>query len=82
MTYANRAERAKALAEAAPVTPMDVLSARALMRRGHDLKSASALIGITPSSRLDLAIWNHLGTPDEDLIAAKPKRRKRYQPDF
>ena len=82
MTYASRADRARVAVEAAPVSAMEIVTARALMRRGLGLKEAATRIGVTPSSKLDLALWNHLGTPDEDLIASKPRRPKRYMPEF
>lgn len=70
MTYASKEERDVSLANVAPVRLSEIIEARQLMRGGMSMKEAADRIGIVPSGRLDVALWNHLGDKDADLLAA------------
>jgi hypothetical protein len=62
-----------------PVPAEQVLAARQMMRRGYSMTQAALSLWIIPSSRLDLALWKHIDTDDEDLVLQLPKR---WGPDF
>lgn len=38
------------------------------------MKACAGVLGIIPSSDLDLALWQHIATDDEDLVRDHPRR--------
>ena len=70
MTYATEQDRQISEADAAPVRLSEIVASRQLMRQGKSMKEAAEHLGITPSAKLDLALWRHLGEKDADLLAA------------
>ena len=70
MTYATEQDRQISAADAAPVRLSEIVAARQLVREGKSMKEAAEHLGITPSGKLDLALWRHLGEKDADLLAA------------
>ena len=65
------------------VSPVQVAMARILMENGSSMTESAVHLKVR-SYDLDLALWNNLGTPLDELVASRPRRivRRRYEPAF
>lgn len=61
------------------ITGPHVAAARLLMSAGGSMQASAIALGIR-SVDLDQALWAHLSTPTQELLA--PKRKRRHRPDF
>ena len=65
------------------VSRQTVACARVLMAAGASMTEAAEILGIIPSSELDLALWRWIGVPTDQMFAsAEPQRKTPPEPMF
>ena len=57
------------------ISAVIVASAKRMMREGKSMKEAARALGVLATD-LDRSLWQHLGTPPEDLSVAPVVRRE------